>query len=78
MRKPSSANVHLAASLRVVSAHLHVRFASIETARETVLETALKMANGQATPDTEKLAAKLAKVTGCDLSELAVHAESWT
>ena len=70
-------NVHLAASLRVVASHLHVRFASIETAKEMVLEIAHKLAVGEGTPELEKLAAKLQKVTGCSVAELAIHADDW-
>lgn len=48
-------NVHLVAPLRVVSAHPHVRFAAIDTTRETVLEAAHKLAVGEATPEFGKL-----------------------
>lgn len=77
MIEKAAAPLHLAASLRVVSAHLHVRFADIATARETVLDTARQIAAGEETPELMKLAAKLERVTGCSIGELAAHAAHW-
>ena len=38
---------------------------------------ALRIALGDAGPETQELAAKLEKMTGVSIAELAVHAEEW-
>jgi hypothetical protein len=35
------------------------------------------MAKGIAGPETQELAAKLEKMTGCSIAELPVHADNW-
>ena len=40
-------------------------------------EGALRIAQGTAGPETQQLAAKLEKVTGCSIAELAAFAEDW-
>jgi hypothetical protein len=42
-----------------------------------VQEAALRSAQGIAGPETQELAAKLAKMTGCGIAKLAVHVEQW-
>ena len=71
------ANTHLAASLRVVSAHQRMKFVSIAVAKERVLEAAHALAIGEGTVEMEKLAARLEKVTGCSIAELAIYADDW-
>ena len=63
--------------MQVVRAHQRRRHVSIEDTRRAVQEAALRIAQGAAGPETEQLAAKLEKMTGCTIAELAVHAEEW-
>ena len=80
MRKaapPAPGATHLAASLRVVGSYLHTRRASIDDARDEVLQATLKIKTGTASPGVETLAARLERVTGVGLAELAKHAEGW-
>jgi hypothetical protein len=74
---PQPKAAHLAASLQVVRAHQRRRHVSIEDARRAVLEAAERIASGVAGPESEALAAKLEKVTGIPIAELAKHAEHW-
>ena len=69
--------LHLTASLQVVRAHQRRRHVSIEDARKAIKEGALRIAQGTAGPETQQLAAKLEKVTGCSIAELAAFAEDW-
>jgi hypothetical protein len=45
--------------------------------RKAIKEGALRIAQGTAGPETQQLAAKLEKVTGCSIAELAAFAEDW-
>lgn len=69
--------LHRTASMQVVRAHQRRRHVSIEDTRRAVQEAALRIAQGAAGPETEQLAAKLEKMTGCTIAELAVHADQW-
>jgi len=40
-------------------------------------EAALQIAQGVAGPETQELAAKLEKMIGVSIAELAVHADGW-
>jgi hypothetical protein len=76
--KPGAPAVsHLAASMRVVASHLHMRRVTIDTARDEVLKAAHLLQSGSADPETKTLAARLEKVTGVGVAELAKAAESW-
>lgn len=68
---------HLAASMRVVASHLHMRRVDIATARQSVLEAAEHVASGIAGDESLSLAARLEKVTGSSIAELAVFAKDW-
>jgi hypothetical protein len=68
---------HLAASMRVVASHLHMRRVTIDTARDEVLQAAEKVKSGATTPKIETLVARLEKVTGASIAELAGAAERW-
>ena len=74
---PPPATAHLAASLRVISSHLHTRRASIAVARDEVLNAAARVKKANVTPEIETLVARLEKVTGVGIAELAKAAESW-
>jgi hypothetical protein len=68
---------HLAASMRVVASHLHMRRVDTLTAKQKVKETAEHIASGIAGPESESLAARLEKVTGASIAELADFAKDW-
>jgi hypothetical protein len=63
--------------MRVVASHLHMRRATIDTAREVVLDAARTVKAGTATPEIATLVARLEKVTGVDIAELGKAAEGW-
>ena len=69
--------LHLTASMQVVRGHQRRRHVSIEDTRRAAREAALRGAQGIAGPETQELAAKLEKMTGVSIAELAVHAEEW-
>jgi len=69
--------LHLAASLQVVRLHTRRRHITIDDARRAVLEAAERIAQGVAGPENESLAAKLEKVTGVGIAELAKAVEQW-
>jgi hypothetical protein len=71
------AATHLAASMRVVASHLHMRRATIDTAREAVLDAARAVKEGTATPETKILVARLEKLTGVGIAEPGNAAEGW-
>jgi len=71
------AATHLAASMRVVASHLHVRRATIDTAREVVLDAARAVKAGTATPEVVTLVDRLENVTGVGIAEPAKAAEGW-
>jgi hypothetical protein len=76
--KPATpAATHLAASMRVVASHLHMRRVTIDTAREQVLEAAQAAKAGTATPEIALLVARLEKVTGANIADLGKAAEGW-
>lgn len=56
----------LAASMRVVASHLHMRRVDVGTATRTVKETAEHIAAGSAGPESETLAARLGEGDGRD------------
>jgi hypothetical protein len=68
---------HLTATMRVIASHLHIRHVSVGTAREEVLELAQRLAQGVAGPESESLAGRLERATGCSIAELAIHAQEW-
>ena len=68
---------HLTASMQVIRAHQRRRLVTVDDARRAVLEVAQRMADGIAGPDTQRLAEKLEKMTGCGIAELAAHAKRW-
>jgi hypothetical protein len=63
--------------MRVVASHLHMRFVTVADARDEVLAAALRVKAGSATPEIETLVARLEKVTGVGIAELAKAAEAW-
>jgi hypothetical protein len=67
----------LAASMRVVASHLHMRRVSIADTKDEVLDAAKRVKGGTATPELETLVARLEKVTGVGIGELAKAAEGW-
>ena len=67
----------LAASMRVVASHLHMRRVTIDTARDAVLDAARTVKAGTATPEIVTLVDRLEKVTGVDIAELGNDAEDW-
>ena len=71
------AATHLAASMRVVASHLHMRRVTIDTARDAVIDAARLLKTGNPTPEATILVARLEKVTGATIAELAKHAENW-
>lgn len=62
---------HLAASMRVVASHLHMRRVDVATAKRSVQEAAEQIAAGIAGHESESLAMRLEKVTGANIAELA-------
>ena len=73
----AAAATHLAASMRVVASHLHMRRATIDTARDAVIDAARAAKAGTAGPEIATLVARLEKVTGVGIAELARAAEEW-
>jgi hypothetical protein len=69
--------LHLTASMQVIRAHQRRRLITVDDARRAVLEVAHRMADGDADPETQRLAARLEKATGVTLSKLAISAEKW-
>jgi hypothetical protein len=63
--------------MRVVASHLHIRRATIDTARDAVIDAARAVKAGTATPEVETLVARLEKVTGASIAELDKAAEGW-
>jgi hypothetical protein len=63
--------------MQVVASHLHVRCATIDTAREVVLDAARAVKAGTAGPGLVTLVARLEKVTGVGIAELDKAAEGW-
>jgi hypothetical protein len=68
---------HLAASMRVVASHLHMRHVSVAAAKAEVLRAAELVAAGTDLPENARLVATLEKVTGASIAELAVFADDW-
>ncbi|MCE9657784.1 MAG: hypothetical protein K8R60_04445 [Burkholderiales bacterium] len=63
--------------MRVVASHQHRRRATVADAREAVLEAAQRTRDGTGGPDTASLVARLEKVTGAGIAELAMLAKDW-
>ena len=63
--------------MRVVASHLHIRRATIDTARDAVRDAARAVKAGTAARETENLVARLEKVTGVGIAELGKAAEDW-
>ena len=63
--------------MQVLRAHQRRRHVTVAEAREAVKEASLLTATGMPGPETQALVAKLEKVTGVGVSELAVFAEDW-
>jgi hypothetical protein len=74
---PGATATHLAVSMRVVASHLHMRRVTIDTARDEVLNAAQQLQASTAGPETKTLAARLEKVTGVGIVELAKAAQDW-
>jgi len=72
-RKP----LHLTASLQVVRLHQRRRHVTIDDVKSAIKDAAHSIAEGLAGPGTRRLAARLEKVTGMSIAELAVLAEHW-
>jgi acetyl-CoA carboxylase alpha subunit len=68
---------HLAASMRVVASHLQMRRVTIDTARDEVLKAAHRLQAGTAEAETKTFVARLEKVTGASIGELAMGAQRW-
>jgi hypothetical protein len=77
LQPPEPAPTHLAASMRVVASQLHMRRVTIDTARNEVLKAAHELQSGTAGPETRTLIARLEKVAGVSLIELAKAAKGW-
>jgi len=73
----SPAATHLTAALQVVRAHQRRRHVTIDDARRAIVEAAVFVAAGDPGPETQSLVAKLEKVTGCSIADLAVYADRW-
>jgi hypothetical protein len=63
--------------MQVVRAHEHRRRVSIAVARRAISEAAERIADGVAGPETQALVAKLEKMTGCSIGDLATTAKKW-
>ena len=63
--------------MKVVRAHQRRRHVSIEDTREAVKRAAESTALEVAGPETEALVAKLEKMTGVGIAELAKAVEQW-
>jgi hypothetical protein len=61
--------------MRVAASHLHMRRVNIDTARDEVLDAARRIKAGTAGPEIQHLVARLEKVTGVAIAELAKAAE---
>ena len=68
---------HLAASMRVVASHVHMRYVTAAIARDTVLDAATRIAEGSITPEIEVLRRRLEKGTGVPIADLAKLARTW-
>lgn len=68
---------HLAASMRAVASHSHMRHVSVAVAKAEVIRAAELQAGGLDLPENARLVAKLEKVTGVSIAELAVLAKAW-
>jgi hypothetical protein len=76
-KAPPPTATHLAASMRVVASHIHMRRITIDTARGAVIDAARLVKAGGASPEIETLVARLEKVTGVGIAELGKVAEDW-
>ena len=74
---PAPTATHLAASMRVVASHLHMRRVTIDTARDAALDAARAAKAGTAGPEISTLIARLEKVTGVGIAELGKAADGW-
>lgn len=74
---PAAAPTHLAASMRVVASHSHMRHIPVADAKKEVIRAAELHAEGLDLPENARLVAKLEKVTGASIDELAVLAKGW-
>ena len=63
--------------MQVLRAHQRRRHVTVNDAQEAVKDAALLTATGMPGPETQALVAKLEKVTGVSVSQLAVFAEDW-
>ena len=63
--------------MRVFASHLPVRRATVDTASDTVLEAAKRVAAGRITPEIETMRLQLETATGVPLDELAKHVQAW-
>ena len=68
---------HLAASMRVVASHLHMRRVTIDIARDAVRDAARAVKAGTAGLETEMLVSRLEKVTRVGIAELGKAAGGW-
>ena len=67
----------LAASARVLASHLQMNRLTLDCARDEVLDAARRVKEGVAGSDVVHLVARLEKVTGVGIVELAKAAQGW-
>ena len=70
----ASKPTHLAASMRVLASHLHMRRLTIDITRDEVLKAAHLP---QTATEAKTLVARLEKVTGVGIAEVAKGAGGW-
>ena len=63
--------------MRVVASHLHMRRVTIDTARDEVLKAAHQLQAGTAEAETRAFVARLEKVTGARIDDLARGTAAW-
>jgi hypothetical protein len=68
---------HLAASVRVLTSHLQMPRLTPDSARDEVLDAARRVKYGIAGPEVVHLVARLEKVTGVGIDQLAKAARDW-
>jgi hypothetical protein len=71
------AATHLAASVRVLASHLQMHRLTLDCARDEVLDAARRVKDGIAGSEVVHLVARLEKVTGVGIDELAKAARDW-
>jgi len=77
MAKKAPVARHLTASMRVMRFHFARPALTVAEAHDNVKELAQRLGTDEATKDDQVLAAKLEKMTGVGIAELAKAAEQW-